>query len=172
MIRRPPRSTLFPYTTLFRSLEWEPRDAPVKIFAASYPPQTKLSLVSATRAVVFTEESVPIRVQVKNAGRGQQEEGSAKVQVQMGGQILPARALPALAPGEEWQGEWDWQTPGKAGIYTLKARLITPEHSEERDVLGEVFHRATDIARIQNGAMKLEFVRQPDGFAYGKVFAR
>src|SRR5258708_31399108 len=24
MIRRPPRSTLFPYTTLFRSLEWNP----------------------------------------------------------------------------------------------------------------------------------------------------
>src|SRR2546421_8831556 len=23
MIRRPPRSTLFPYTTLFRSLEWQ-----------------------------------------------------------------------------------------------------------------------------------------------------
>src|SRR2546430_6166549 len=27
MIRRPPRSTLFPYTTLFRSLEGEPRGA-------------------------------------------------------------------------------------------------------------------------------------------------
>src|SRR5258708_29119813 len=27
MIRRPPRSTLFPYTTLFRSLESEPRKA-------------------------------------------------------------------------------------------------------------------------------------------------
>src|SRR2546426_8403914 len=26
MIRRPPRSTLFPYTTLFRSLEGEPYD--------------------------------------------------------------------------------------------------------------------------------------------------
>src|SRR5258708_24684079 len=25
MIRRPPRSTLFPYTTLFRSLRWPPR---------------------------------------------------------------------------------------------------------------------------------------------------
>src|SRR5256885_13256565 len=24
MIRRPPRSTLFPYTTLFRSLQWSP----------------------------------------------------------------------------------------------------------------------------------------------------
>src|SRR2546423_15534124 len=29
MIRRPPRSTLFPYTTLFRSLRIEVEDAPV-----------------------------------------------------------------------------------------------------------------------------------------------
>src|SRR5258707_6440374 len=28
MIRRPPRSTLFPYTTLFRSVTTTPRDAP------------------------------------------------------------------------------------------------------------------------------------------------
>src|SRR2546430_8384189 len=27
MIRRPPRSTLFPYTTLFRSFSWPPGDA-------------------------------------------------------------------------------------------------------------------------------------------------
>src|SRR3712207_8682355 len=27
MIRRPPRSTLFPYTTLFRSLAWRPGEA-------------------------------------------------------------------------------------------------------------------------------------------------
>src|SRR5260370_12480837 len=27
MIRRPPRSTLFPYTTLFRSSSWSPRPA-------------------------------------------------------------------------------------------------------------------------------------------------
>src|SRR3712207_8437891 len=38
MIRRPPRSTLFPYTTLFRSLhqEGELRRAP------AYPPETSL----------------------------------------------------------------------------------------------------------------------------------
>src|SRR2546426_4060868 len=29
MIRRPPRSTLFPYTTLFRSLDAEPQEVPV-----------------------------------------------------------------------------------------------------------------------------------------------
>src|SRR5256885_10883439 len=32
MIRRPPRSTLFPYTTLFRSQDWLPHDRRVKAF--------------------------------------------------------------------------------------------------------------------------------------------
>src|SRR5260221_7938143 len=31
MIRRPPRSTLFPYTTLFRSYRWGPREIDVDI---------------------------------------------------------------------------------------------------------------------------------------------
>src|SRR3712207_9153429 len=31
MIRRPPRSTLFPYTTLFRSLFFEPGDACARV---------------------------------------------------------------------------------------------------------------------------------------------
>src|SRR3712207_8673802 len=41
MMRRPPRSTLFPYTTLFRSLLPDP----------AYPPATPLT-VSAGRSVV------------------------------------------------------------------------------------------------------------------------
>src|SRR2546425_8873776 len=38
MIRRPPRSTLFPYTTLFRSLKAEAREL---ISAASIPASTR-----------------------------------------------------------------------------------------------------------------------------------
>src|SRR5256885_12073384 len=34
MIRRPPRSTLFPYTTLFRSICWGWRELPVPVIAA------------------------------------------------------------------------------------------------------------------------------------------
>src|SRR5258707_9661066 len=33
MIRRPPRSTLFPYTTLFRSFEPRQREKPVEVIA-------------------------------------------------------------------------------------------------------------------------------------------
>src|SRR3712207_8782985 len=36
MIRRPPRSTLFPYTTLFRSLHWI-TVAPTEVLAAVHP---------------------------------------------------------------------------------------------------------------------------------------
>src|SRR2546422_3246476 len=39
MIRRPPRSTLFPYTTLFRSAEWQGR-----------PPQGRTQRCSSQRA--------------------------------------------------------------------------------------------------------------------------
>src|SRR5688572_32503186 len=39
MIRRPPRSTLFPYTTLFRSRRWleNAHDLPLDVFVARIP---------------------------------------------------------------------------------------------------------------------------------------
>src|SRR5438034_3733332 len=37
MIRRPPRSTLFPYTTLFRSLSWLPSRCEIFFFLADMP---------------------------------------------------------------------------------------------------------------------------------------
>src|SRR3712207_8690902 len=41
MIRRPPRSTLFPYTTLFRSTRvWNARLARIAAFAAASKPST------------------------------------------------------------------------------------------------------------------------------------
>src|SRR3712207_8964033 len=38
MIRRPPRSTLFPYTTLFRSLELLEGHSPLVVFSISLTP--------------------------------------------------------------------------------------------------------------------------------------
>src|SRR3712207_6956201 len=43
MIRRPPRSTLFPYTTLFRSRWWR-----LFVFAASLPLLASLLLIPVT----------------------------------------------------------------------------------------------------------------------------
>src|SRR5256885_6473652 len=42
MIRRPPRSTLFPYTTLFRSVKHYPRRAGESSVRASHIPRTLL----------------------------------------------------------------------------------------------------------------------------------
>src|SRR3712207_8536684 len=50
MIRRPPRSTLFPYTTLFRSLVWSDPIGPVCIWCAG-----KLLInVSGARTIMTT----------------------------------------------------------------------------------------------------------------------
>src|SRR3712207_271346 len=45
MIRRPPRSTLFPYTTLFRSLELYASVRPVQTLPAIKVPYEKVDLV-------------------------------------------------------------------------------------------------------------------------------
>src|SRR2546430_6964998 len=48
MIRRPPRSTLFPYTTLFRSIDpppgWEPKSLRAKIEAGADFVQTQFCM--------------------------------------------------------------------------------------------------------------------------------
>src|SRR5690348_17847717 len=41
MIRRPPRSTLFPYTTLFRSEGYTIQDMPMKSWVHQWPKYTK-----------------------------------------------------------------------------------------------------------------------------------
>src|SRR5438105_6666511 len=51
MIRRPPRSTLFPYTTLFRSSHW------LNHFGTYYGPMvTTLGALDATRKEQFSRE--------------------------------------------------------------------------------------------------------------------
>src|SRR2546425_3610505 len=45
MIRRPPRSTLFPYTTLFRSIEYMKRSRPMRS-PSSFWTRTRLAVVS------------------------------------------------------------------------------------------------------------------------------
>src|SRR2546421_1902612 len=49
MIRRPPRSTLFPYTTLFRSLAEYPRKVHVRIDPARHHSQSAQVIINRTR---------------------------------------------------------------------------------------------------------------------------
>src|SRR5689334_24115245 len=80
MIRRPPRSTLFPYTTLFRSVgnEFAIRfadgtDAAVEIEEAE----------RVYRAVVFAERDVPVDlVRQRKPGEPRSEEHTSELQSQ------------------------------------------------------------------------------------------
>src|SRR3712207_8019703 len=51
MIRRPPRSTLFPYTTLFRSIDWRPSVKLSLVFEAAREVRPLLD-VDATHVLV------------------------------------------------------------------------------------------------------------------------
>src|SRR3712207_8822390 len=59
MIRRPPRSTLFPYTTLFRSRPTDDRALPVRFFGAFGPGAPGRAAVStATLMTLGTPTSI------------------------------------------------------------------------------------------------------------------
>src|SRR2546426_7593259 len=58
MIRRPPRSTLFPYTTLFRSAQLEPTGRQQRAQGAKHPriPADQISLSRMLRSEEHTSE--------------------------------------------------------------------------------------------------------------------
>src|SRR3712207_7475344 len=61
MIRRPPRSTLFPYTTLFRSIAQS--GAPLSMVRLSNPAETAISLsLAGHRTIVgYAEKALALR---------------------------------------------------------------------------------------------------------------
>src|SRR3989449_10984457 len=65
MIRRPPRSTLFPYTTLFRSDYIVTRDLPVQIYAQPFVSKGTYSSVrelATPRAAAYDDRYQPYAV--------------------------------------------------------------------------------------------------------------
>src|SRR3712207_8568218 len=59
MIRRPPRSTLFPYTTLFRSSSSSTSACMPRAIAAAFMPETPAP--STTVLAAYTPDTPPIR---------------------------------------------------------------------------------------------------------------
>src|SRR5687767_15335152 len=57
MIRRPPRSTLFPYTTLFRSDHWSYRDLPMKDWVNQWPSYQNTSYKDAPMVDPYASRS-------------------------------------------------------------------------------------------------------------------
>src|SRR3712207_8447612 len=64
MIRRPPRSTLFPYTTLFRSTSWWALIASLK---PSQPPSSSAAMRGTVVRTLFTRVD-----SVKRSGRSEE----------------------------------------------------------------------------------------------------
>src|SRR3712207_8205574 len=71
MIRRPPRSTLFPYTTLFRSLRRRRRRGPARARRAA--PRHPVAAVRARRVAEPLRQRLPQR-------RGRSEEHTSELQ--------------------------------------------------------------------------------------------
>src|SRR2546422_6350329 len=91
MIRRPPRSTLFPYTTLFRSHERLVRLAPVVAAAASAPDERRLVLVAGPRSEEHTSElqsrlHLVCRLLLEKKKNNVQGEAEARKAAQLAGQ--------------------------------------------------------------------------------------
>src|SRR5258707_5447528 len=80
MIRRPPRSTLFPYTTLFRSLVFEPTYFPFQTLGGR-PSRTPGSF-STNRAQAFrsTSTTSPKSGGSRRSARSRSEEHTSELQ--------------------------------------------------------------------------------------------
>src|SRR3712207_9016425 len=78
MIRRPPRSTLFPYTTLFRSRTKAPGDhAPAEAAGSSWAAGSQSCLVSSA---VTRTRTPAARAPASGMGRGDRKEHTAEIQ--------------------------------------------------------------------------------------------
>src|SRR2546429_9494472 len=95
MIRRPPRSTLFPYTTLFRSIFLAPDDTEVKVAERDVGwilDRTRFDAFLAARAA---EAGVTVRVGTEAAGMSRDAAGRWRVQLRGadGAETWPGRSL-------------------------------------------------------------------------------
>src|SRR2546423_7824795 len=79
MIRRPPRSTLFPYTTLFRSFETGASTRQIAIGTGSLASVLSLSWNGPASANPFTNSSSSFR-QLLGFDRGRSEEHTSELQ--------------------------------------------------------------------------------------------
>src|SRR3712207_8387387 len=91
MIRRPPRSTLFPYTTLFRSVLAQRLRLPT-VEASEFSEMVRIQI---EKALPYPPEDVTTDFEIIE----QTEEGSAVSAVAVHNEKLPELAPPLLAPG-------------------------------------------------------------------------
>lgn len=152
---------------------WEPPEGldPAQVLVAPYPARPEVSRFGPARALVMAGQPTPLWLELKNTGRGALPGGAAR--------LIPATAtglkpieVPSLAPGETWRAQWSWEAPTKPGLHSVKVALRMPEATIERTASFEVWGRPADLRTLQNDRLKIEFARQPRGYAYATVYAR
>jgi CARDB len=155
-------------------IQCDPKEMLREIHVAAYPAQPRLVRVIVPRAIVFTNENVALRVEVKNEGRGHLAAGVARVEFQAGNSSLPSQRVPALAPGEKWTGEWPWQAPARSERLSLVARLQSKGSSEIESTNHEleVFSHEPSEDVLENEHLKIEFAGRGPGYSYARVLAR
>ena len=157
-------------------IEWEPKEALAsqRLLVAGYPARPRVTALSPSRALITAGDPVTLRVAVRNEGRGKLGEGEARLELRAGGEAFPARALPALAPNDTWQGEWAWTAPASQGSYVLQSRLWQGTVREEKLRAMDVFGPASKVAgaSLQNDFLKLELVRDEGAYVGARLFSR
>src|SRR5690242_2444276 len=154
-------------------VEWEPKDAlrESDVLLGAYAPLLKFTQFSADRAIVQSGDPVLLHVEMKNRGRGTLLPGEARIQLRIGDDAHPPRALPRLATGETWRAAWPWRAPDKAGAVAVSAELMQAGPTEQLTSKLDIFAppKPRQDAIVGNDQVRLEFVRQRDGFAYAKI---
>ncbi|MEO8425506.1 MAG: CARDB domain-containing protein [Verrucomicrobiota bacterium] len=155
-------------------IQCEPKEMLREIHLAPYPAKPRLVRVIVPHAVVFTGEPVPLRVEVKNEGRGRLAAGVARVELQAENSSLQSQTVTALAPGETWTGEWPWQAPARAGRLSLTAHLQSKGSSENGSAIHEleIFSHEPSEDVVENEQLRIELVGRGRGYSYARVLAR
>jgi hypothetical protein len=153
-------------------LDWDPRQGSKEILSGSYQPQLVLTCVSAGRAVISTSDSVPVRVEVMNTGRGELPAGQATIGLQTPTELLPVKPVPSLAPGQSWETKWTWVAPARPERMQLRARLDWSGQTAQTQTTFQVFGTPLEKSVVQNDFLKLEFNRFEDGYAFARIFSR
>src|SRR3712207_7553069 len=101
MIRRPPRSTLFPYTTLFRSQDvmralWPPTEITWLVAGLTYDPCARLLAVGRDPHGGCSRSPPDVRYDVGD--RSEEDTSELQSSPYLGCRPLPAKQNPSAAP--------------------------------------------------------------------------
>src|SRR3989454_3073759 len=107
MIRRPPRSTLFPYTTLFRS-----QDARLLAGGQSLMPILNMRLATPRRLIDLNRVGELAYIRAHDGGVAI---GAMTRQRAVEKSALVARCVPLLADAMPWVGHFQIRNPGTIG---------------------------------------------------------